>query len=157
MEDLLEFLFNATGRINRAKYWRSLIVFSIAGLFAAVLLFTSAGIAAPLFIIMLVIVFIPWLMWGFVIHTERLHDRDKSAWWLLLFYGLPTLLGSVPKIASFAGEIGAALHYILALAGFALSIWGFIEISCLPGTGGPNSYGPDPLSQARQASRLARR
>jgi uncharacterized membrane protein YhaH (DUF805 family) len=46
MEDLFEFLFNATGRINRAKYWRSLIVFSVAGLFAAVILFTAAGIAA---------------------------------------------------------------------------------------------------------------
>jgi uncharacterized membrane protein YhaH (DUF805 family) len=157
MEDLLEFLFNATGRINRAKYWRSLIVFSIAGLLAAVLLLTAAGIAAPLFIIMLVIIFIPWLMWGFVIHTERLHDRDKSAWWLLLFYGLPTLLSSVAKIALFAGASGAALHHILALAAFALSIWGFIEIGCLPGTGGSNSYGPDPLLQARQASRLARR
>jgi uncharacterized membrane protein YhaH (DUF805 family) len=157
MEDLLEFLFNATGRISRAKYWRSLIVLSIAGLFAAVLLFTAAGIAAPLFIVMLVIIFIPWLMWGFVIHTERLHDRGKSAWWLLLFYGLPTLLGWVAKIALFAGALGAALHYVLALAAFALSIWGFIEIGCLPGTGGSNSYGPDPLLQARQASRLARR
>jgi uncharacterized membrane protein YhaH (DUF805 family) len=147
MEDLLEFLFNATGRINRAKYWRSLIVFSIAGLFAAVLLLTAAGIAAPLFIIMLVIIFIPWLMWGFVIHTERLHDRDKSAWWLLLFYGLPTLLSSVAKIALFAGALGAALHYILALAAFALSIWGFVEIGCLRGNAGSNGYGSNPLSR----------
>jgi uncharacterized membrane protein YhaH (DUF805 family) len=157
MEDLLEFLFNATGRINRAKYWRSLIAFSIAGLFAAVLLFTAAGIAAPLFIIVLVIVFIPWLMWGFVIHTERLHDRDKSAWWLLLFYGLPALLGPIAKIASFAGVSGAALHYVLALAAYALSIWGFIEIGCSPETGGSNRYGPDPIIQAKQTSRLAGR
>jgi uncharacterized membrane protein YhaH (DUF805 family) len=157
MEDLLEFLFNATGRINRAKYRRSLIIFSVAGLFTAVILYTAAGIAAPLFIIMLVIVFIPWLMCGFVIHTERLHDRDKSAWWLLLFHGLPALLGPIAKIASFAGVLGAALHYILALAGLAPSIWGFIEIGCLPGIGGSNRYGPDPLMQAKQASRLARR
>jgi uncharacterized membrane protein YhaH (DUF805 family) len=157
MEDLFEFLFNATGRINRAKYWRSLIVLSIAGLFAAVILFTAAGIAAPLFIVAVVVVFIPWLMWGFVIHTERLHDRNKSAWWLLVFYGLPALLGPVAKMASFPGVVGAALSHILALAGFALSIWGFVEIGCLPGTAGSNSYGPDPLLQARQASRLARR
>jgi uncharacterized membrane protein YhaH (DUF805 family) len=157
MEDLFEFLFNATGRINRAKYWRSLVIFSVAGLFAAVILFTAAGIAAPLFIVAVVVVFIPWLMWGFVIHTERLHDRDKSAWWLLVFYGLPALLGPVAKMASFAGVLGAALSHILALAGFALSIWGFVEIGCLPGTAGSNSYGPDPLLRARQASRLARR
>jgi hypothetical protein len=87
MEDLFEFLFGASGRINRAKYWRSLLIFSVAGLFAAVILFTAAGIATPLLIIMVVVVLIPWLIWGFAIHTERLHDRDKSAWWLLLFYG----------------------------------------------------------------------
>jgi len=153
MEALFEFLFNATGRINRAKCWRSLIVFSVAGLFAAFILFTAAGIAAPLFVIMLVIVFIPWLMWGFVIHTERLHDRNKSAWWLLLFYGLPALLAPLAKLASFAGAAGVALQYILTLAGFVLSIWAFIEIGCLPATAGSNGYGPNPIQQARRAGR----
>jgi uncharacterized membrane protein YhaH (DUF805 family) len=157
MEELFESLFNATGRINRAKYWCSLIVFGVAGLFAAVVLFTAAGIAAPLFVAMLVVVLIPWLIWGFVIHTERLHDRDTSAWWLLIFYGLPALLGPVARMASFAGALGASLSYILVLAGLALSIWGFFEIGCLPGTGGSNSYGPDPLLRAKQASRLTRR
>ena len=151
MEYLLEFLFNATGRINRARYWRSLVIFSVAGLFAAVLLFTAAGIAAPLFIIMLVIVFITWLIWGFVIHTERLHDRNKSAWWLLLFYGLPALLGPLAKLASFAGSADVALQYVLTLAGFALSIWGFVEIGCLPGNAGSNSYGPNPTLQVKRA------
>jgi uncharacterized membrane protein YhaH (DUF805 family) len=79
MEDLFEFLFGASERVNRAKYWRSVVLFSVAGLLAAVILFTAAGIAAPLFIIMVVLVFIPWLLWGFSITTERLHDRDKSA------------------------------------------------------------------------------
>ena len=157
MEDLFEFLFNATGRINRAKYWRSLVIFGVAGLFAAVILFTAAGIAAPLFVAMLVVVLIPWLTWGFVIHTERLHDRDKSAWWLLIFYGLPALLGPVARIASLPGALGPTLYTILALAGFALSTWGFFEIGCLPGTGGSNSYGPDPLLRANQTSRLTRR
>jgi len=153
MEYLLEFLFNATGRINRARYWRSLVIFGVAGLFAGVLLFTAAGIAAPLFFIMLVIVFIPWLMWGFAIHTERLHDRNKSAWWLLLFYGLTALLGPLAKLAPFAGSAGVALQYVLTLAGFALSIWGFVEIGCLPGNAESNSYGPNPILQARRAGR----
>jgi uncharacterized membrane protein YhaH (DUF805 family) len=83
MEELFEFLFGASGRINRAKYWRSLLVFIGAGLLVGVILLTAAGLAAPLFILMLVIVFIPWLLWGFAFHTERLHDRGKSAWWLL--------------------------------------------------------------------------
>ena len=48
--------------------------------------FRPASLAAPLFIVTVVVVFLPWLMWGFAIHTERLHDRNKSAWWLVTFF-----------------------------------------------------------------------
>jgi uncharacterized membrane protein YhaH (DUF805 family) len=150
MEDLFEFLFGASGRINRAKYWRSTLLFTVAGLMAAVILFTAAGIAAPLFIIMVVLVLVPWLLWGFSITTERLHDRDKSAWWLVVFYLVPGALGQFAKAAWVAGPAGTVLHYILALASFALTIWGFVEIGCLRGTAGSNTYGPDPLSQSRR-------
>jgi uncharacterized membrane protein YhaH (DUF805 family) len=150
MEDLFEFLFGASGRINRAKYWRSTLLFTVAGLMAAVVLFTAAGIAAPLFVIMVVLVLIPWLLWGFSITTERLHDRDKSAWWLVVFYLVPGVLGQLAKTAWFAGAASAVLHYILALASFAFTIWGFVEIGCLRGTAGSNPYGPGPLLQSRR-------
>ena len=104
MEDLFEFLFGASGRINRAKYWRSTLLFTVAGLMAAVILFTAAGIAAPLFIIMVVLVLVPWLLWGLSITTERLHDRDKSAWWLVVFYLVPGALGQFAKAAWVAGQ-----------------------------------------------------
>jgi uncharacterized membrane protein YhaH (DUF805 family) len=148
MEDFFEFMFGASGRINRAKYWRSLLIYMVAGLFAGVIPFTAAGIAAPLFIIMVVIVLIPWLLWGFSITTERLHDRDKSAWWLVVFYLVPGVLGQLAKAAWFAGAAGTVLYYVLALAGFALTIWGFVEIGFLRGTAGSNTHGPDPLLQA---------
>jgi uncharacterized membrane protein YhaH (DUF805 family) len=147
MEDLFEFIFGASGRINRAKYWRSLFIFCVAGLFAAVILFTAAGLAAPLFIIMIVLVFIPWLMWGFAVHTERLHDRNKSAWWLLVFYVVPAALTQLAKTHWLAGATGTVLHYILVLAGFALSVWGFVEIGCLRGSTGSNRYGANPLAR----------
>ena len=150
MEDLFEFLFGASGRINRAKYWRSFLTYIVAGLLAGVILLTAAGIAAPLFIIMVVVVLIPWLLWGFSITTERLHDRNKSAWWLVVFYGLPAVLGQLAKAAWFAGAAGTVFYYILALAGFALTIWGFVEIGFLRGTAGSNAYGPDPLLQAQR-------
>ena len=40
---------------------------------------------------------------------------------------------------------------ILMLASIGLSIWGFVEIACLKGTTGPNTYGPDPLPAAAAA------
>jgi uncharacterized membrane protein YhaH (DUF805 family) len=147
MEELFEFLFGASGRIGRAKYWRSVLIYIGGALMTAVILFTAAGIAAPLLVVMVVVVLLPWLLWGFSFTTKRLHDRDKSAWWLLVFYLVPGVLGQVANAARFDGAAGTALHTILALAGFALTIWGFVEIGCLRGTEGPNSYGPDPLLQ----------
>jgi uncharacterized membrane protein YhaH (DUF805 family) len=150
MEDFFEFMFGASGRINRAKYWRSFLIYIFAGLLAAVILFTAAGIAAPLFIIMVVIVLIPWLLWGVSFTTERLHDRDKSAWWLVVFYLVPGVLGQLAKTAWLPGTAGAVQYYVLALAGFALTIWGFVEIGFLRGTAGSNAYGPDPLLRTKR-------
>ena len=150
MADLFDFMFGASGRINRAKYWRSFLIYCVAGLFVAVILFTAASLAAPLFMVMVVLFLIPWLMWGFSIHTERLHDRDKSAWWLLMFSLLPGVLVQLAKFTGFAGAIGGVLHFVLELAAFALSIWGFVEIGCLRGTAGTNTYGPDPLTEQRR-------
>jgi uncharacterized membrane protein YhaH (DUF805 family) len=115
-------------------------------------LLTAAGLAAPLFVIMAVIIFIPWLLWGLSITTERLHDRDKSAWWLVVFYLVPLLLDQFAKALSFTGAIGTILHYMLALLSLAIMIWGFVEIGLLRGTAGPNKYGPDPLARAKRKS-----
>jgi uncharacterized membrane protein YhaH (DUF805 family) len=145
MEQLFEFMFGASGRINRAKYWRSVLIYLGAGMMTAVILLTAAGIAAPLLILMIVLVLIPWLLWGVSFTTRRLHDRDKSAWWLVVFYLLPGVLGHLAEAAWFAGISGAALKSVLALASFVLTIWGFVEVGCLRGTNGLNTYGSDPL------------
>jgi uncharacterized membrane protein YhaH (DUF805 family) len=49
----------------------------------------------------------------------------------------------------------AAQQKPLCLAGVvssSLTIWGYIEIGCLPAITGPNVYGPDPLAPARRAN-----
>ena len=150
MEDFFEFMFGAGGRINRAKYWLSLFKLSIAGLLGTVVVFTAVGLAAPLFVFMVIIVAIPWLLWGLAIHTERLHDRDKSAWWLVVFCLLPGVLGQLIKVTRFAGTAEPVLRCVIELAGVALVIWGFVEIGCLRGTAGSNTYGPDPFVRARR-------
>ena len=67
------------------------------------------------------------------------------AWWIAVFYGLPAVLGQIAKAAWFAGTAGTVLQFILSLAAFALTIWGFVEIGFLRGGAGLNRYGPDPL------------
>ena len=59
MEDLFGFLFNATGRVNRAKILALAYALWRCGLPLAVILFAAAGIAAPVFAVMLVVVLIP--------------------------------------------------------------------------------------------------
>src|ERR1700730_12371383 len=131
MENLLEFMFGAGGRINRAEYWLSILKFTVAGLFAAGILATAAGIATPLLVIAIVLVLIPWLMWGLAIHTERLHDRSKSAWWLLAFYVTPGALGRLSSTMwsepSLAIE-GAGNSLLVRCAGCTLH---FSERACL--------------------------
>jgi uncharacterized membrane protein YhaH (DUF805 family) len=78
-------------------------------------------------------------------HRRAVRDRGKNAWWLLVFYAVPGVLGHSAKGTWVAGAAGMGLHYILALAGFALSIWEFIEIGCLSGNAGSNRYGSNPF------------
>lgn len=149
MEELFQFMFGASGRINRARYWRSVLIYIVAGMMTAVIMFTAAEIAAPLFIFLVVVVLIPWMVWGASFTTERLHDRNKSAWWLVVFYVMPSVLAQIGDLLPLMGTAGTLLEKALALAAFVLTIWGFIEIGFLRGTAGENSYGPDPLAQAR--------
>ena len=87
-----------------------------------------------------VIVFSLWT--GLATAIKRLHDREKSGWWILVFWVLPGILNGA---SAFAADIPAI---VLAIASFAISVWGFVEIACLKGTTGPSSYGPDPLPPA---------
>ena len=132
------------GRANRKRYW--LTSLSIFGLLFVSALFTAALSVLPL----LGLVVIPIWLVLFVASTangaRRLHDRGKSAWWLLLFYAVPMLLTLPAELASYsdnAGFKGAAAF--LALIGLPFSIWAFVELGCLKGTAGPNKYGDDPL------------
>ncbi len=93
--------------------------------------------------------------------VRRLHDTGRSAWWLLLL--LPTaILGLVvllivifiitfPAAWGADAEIGWGLILIMAFVNFAIFVGSTIPLlifCALPGTVGPNRYGPDPLNPA---------
>jgi uncharacterized membrane protein YhaH (DUF805 family) len=62
-----------------------------------------------------------------------------------VFFLAPGVVGHLADMRPFHGAAAIALHYALALAAFALTVWGFVEIGCLRGTEGPNRYGANPL------------
>jgi uncharacterized membrane protein YhaH (DUF805 family) len=71
--------------------------------------------------------------------VKRLHDRGKSGWWLVLFYAVPGILTAAAPPTEIAGNL-------LLVLSAAIEIWALVELGCLPGTAGPNQYGPDPLA-----------
>jgi uncharacterized membrane protein YhaH (DUF805 family) len=151
MQNITNLLATYRGRISRGKYWTAALIYIAIMIVLIALGFIMVGnslletsgedaedIVAGLvskgigYVLIVIVVYIPLVISGVFVGIKRLHDRDKSGWWLLVFYLLPVIL---------SGH-GA----ILSLVSFAVSIWGLVELGILRGTAGPNKYGPDPLS-----------
>ena len=82
------------------------------------------------------------LMWVyFAASIKRLHDRDKSGWWMVPFFAVPGLYN---QFADRLPDSHADLP--LAIAASALCLWGFIEMYCLKGSRKTNRFGADPLT-----------
>jgi len=129
-------LFSFQGRINRAKYWIASIVY-VSLMIAPFGLGFFFNFSAPFFVIA-AIALIAIIVSGVAVGIKRLHDRDKSGWWLAAFYLVPPLLDGTGRTT------GSAV--IFGLASLAVSIWAVVELGFLRGTPGPNQYGPDPLA-----------
>jgi uncharacterized membrane protein YhaH (DUF805 family) len=175
------FLFRFEGRINRAKYWLAALIILCWMIFVLMLLaafgkffgiadrgyaFDVFGIAASfkfadhdpaskavlfpqIIIIPMTIVF----AWAYAATSiKRLHDRNKSGWWIVPFVVAPGLFG---RFEDWLGDSSAAA--ILGLVVFVLYIWGFIEMAFLKGTRGANRFGSDPLAPASTGVHVASR
>ena len=162
-------LFSFEGRINRAKFWLAMLnmlclmmllalsiitvgklfggpssfSFRVEDIFGALdpesyrsLSTTGLGpavikaIGTPLFLSIYLATSI-----------KRLHDRNKSAWWMMLFFLFPGLFDQ------FADRLGDSYPVIfVGFVSFVFLVWGFIELGFLRGTKGPNRFGTDPLA-----------
>ena len=167
------YLFSFSGRINRAKVWLFVllaIVFEIVAFTSVMTAFgfqhfvnvaqhkepatVLSGNGVALALCALVgLAFLVLIFSGFAVLVKRLHDRNKSAWWLLLFYLLPFVLNgyAVASVMSAMqqGVLPTATNPLAIVArGIAalISLWAFVEIYCLRGTEGDNAYGSDPLA-----------
>ncbi|MEL7189336.1 MAG: DUF805 domain-containing protein [Pseudomonadota bacterium] len=138
--------FDFQGRSRRMEYWMFFLLNMIVGLVlagpfyfsmmsatfdaaasgasdeaAAAAVFGSMGtfstIGLGLYGLYSLAAFIP----GLAVAVRRLHDRDMSGWWIL----------------------GVVVVSFIPLIGLLGSI-AFIVLMFLPGTDGPNRFGPDP-------------
>ncbi|MBR0679542.1 DUF805 domain-containing protein [Roseomonas eburnea] len=150
--------FSFRGRIGRKVFWLGYVLpLFLASLVAAVLdaaiglaptgdaMPVDAATMGPFSAVVSLLSIWPSLA-GTI---KRLHDRDRSGWWIGAFYLLAIVVGAV------AGVMAATMPYSpeamavplivggLLVLGFAL--WLLVETGFLRGTAGPNRFGPDPL------------
>jgi uncharacterized membrane protein YhaH (DUF805 family) len=162
-------LFDVRGRINRARYWRIAVAVAVvlAVLLAALWVYAlsipgayenggptpfpgdPAGIAgAVLWFALLALALIA----GVAATIRRLHDRNKTGWWILILVVAPDLLTAVAEYLA-ENALSDIVAYVLRIAAMAIGVWAFVELFCLRGTAGPNRFGDDPLAQAEATRR----
>jgi uncharacterized membrane protein YhaH (DUF805 family) len=135
--DPIDLLFGFKGRINRAKYWLVVLIWFVAWLITLMLAWMSTF--SIIAIVLAAIVAIVGIVVGVAVGIKRLHDRNKTGWWLLLFYLAPGVLDAITRGTGSAGMV-------FSFASLAISVWAIVELGCLRGTIGPNPYGPDPVA-----------
>jgi uncharacterized membrane protein YhaH (DUF805 family) len=84
-----------------------------------------------------------WIHWA--VCVKRLHDRDRSGWWYLVYVALPLVLyvGVLGLLVQFAAKPGLYL-FAAELAAIAAFVAGMIELGARVGSAGANAYGPAP-------------
>jgi uncharacterized membrane protein YhaH (DUF805 family) len=105
---------NFSGRAARSEFWFWVLFSILVSIAAGIIDFAVFGIrdgVSPISSLTSLALFLP----GLAVSVRRLHDTDRSGWWVLLF--LIPLIGAI-----------------------VLLIW-----YCSRGTPGPNRFGPDPL------------
>jgi uncharacterized membrane protein YhaH (DUF805 family) len=143
--------FEFGGRSSRYEFWFFVLFVLIASIVASFidgLLFgadqESIGILSP-------IVSLVHLIPGIAVSVRRLHDIDRTGWWILLpavgSIAMTVFLGSVvltadDPVAALAGlGISMAIAGLVYLAVFVV----LIVFYCTRGTPGPNRFGPKPV------------
>ena len=144
---------NFKGRAQRSEFWWFTLFAVVSQSIANFIPFVGGIYSLAL------------LLPSLAVTARRLHDTDRSAWWLILFaLGiLAWIVGSLLVILAFASfftyswvlewndESSVAFQGAIALAFLVLFvICGLATITllvlcALPGTAGQNRFGPDPL------------
>ena len=135
--------FSYHGRFSRRDYWLSILFLIIAvilwvGLLLALSLlqlsyWTMVALLVPPFLIILIA--------GIIVTIKRLHDRNKSGWFYVIYVTLPDGLS---RMSDYVEQDGLLMWGLLFLA-LLIGIVGLVDIGFLRGTRGENRFGPDPV------------
>ncbi|HEX8512124.1 MAG TPA: DUF805 domain-containing protein [Allosphingosinicella sp.] len=90
-----------------------------------------------------IVILLSWLLLlipSIAVGVRRLHDIDRTGWWLMLGYG-PYILSMILMMSG-SVELAAILN-LVSLVGFIV----LLVFAVMPGTRGPNRFGPDPKGE----------
>ncbi len=130
-----------SGRAPRAEYWWFYLATFIAGFATSALDAVVGGPGVTNKILNLALM-VPSL----AVLVRRLHDTDRSGWWLLVFavglgsFGVALVVG----IANAGDAFGLTPILVIGGIGIGIALITLFIFTILPGTAGPNRYGPDP-------------
>jgi uncharacterized membrane protein YhaH (DUF805 family) len=154
-----------SGRSSRAEFWWFFLFMMLAYMAIWVVMLTTIGLgtaggarstmgmisAFGVVGILLVLAYLALLIPSIAVQIRRLHDTNRSGWWLGVFW----LLYIVYAVATFGTAFsatpgstspslaGVGVMMVFGLLFFAYSI-ALLVFFCLPGTRGPNRFGDDP-------------
>lgn len=155
-----------SGRSRPRELWMfallQLIIYVVLMLFASVVGAGAAGLASAgananaasvmsivaamgVFALMFGLVYLVFFIPNLAVSARRLHDTGRSGWWVMIYFG-PWLLGILLSLANAGAQSQGlvAVNMLLSLVQL-IAIIVLIVFWCLPGTPGPNKYGPDPM------------
>lgn len=154
-----------SGRSRRQEYWMFILfqflLYTVLGVVGMVIGAGAAGLSSAggnpsgaglmgmfaafgIFALVFMIVYFALLIPSIAVTVRRLHDQERSGMWLLAVI-VPYVIGYIVAIAGAAAEstviagLGGLVTLLGVIAGLVLFVFMF-----LPGTPGPNRYGPDP-------------
>jgi uncharacterized membrane protein YhaH (DUF805 family) len=142
--DVGQLFFGFSGRVNRAKYWIALLVYFAIGVVMGGLGYaTGHNMAVESASGM---ISIAMLISSVAVSIKRLHDRNKSGWYMLLFYVAPAVLVTGSMMFGAGNAEASTTETGVGLLAIAIGIWALVELGCLRGTIGANAYGTDPIA-----------
>lgn len=151
-------LFSFQGRLSRLDWWifgvaLNIVGAALTGLFSELFLRPGGELwgsaTAPAQMVGLAVTAL--LIWpSLALTVKRRHDRDRPGWMMAILFAVMVTLNSLPllyvvlAVAAWEhwGWLGAVAFCLFL---FALWILTLVLLGILPGTKGPNRYGPSPL------------
>ncbi len=128
--NFINICFSFKGRINRTAWWM------MHFLIIAISTITYAAYTASSYLLFITLVS-AWMQ--LAVTAKRWHDRNKSAWWTLV-YLIPIIAGIGGLSVWTLSGWWTLIYFIPIIAG---GTWALVELGILKGTKGENRFGAD--------------